>query len=350
MDIVPRVSELCRIWNRNLTILKKVCLSKWVKRKKKVTWNTCFRTNWWCLHLQFSSKFAKQWHAIINLSSIKNGTISQTLIMTVCWPGSSLSAGSCKHPDILLSLLIGVPSHLTSGLPTAGAGFLPAFPFSECSVVFRRLIGNPGADIPPKKSVILFFCFTNPSELPASVSCLSSKAFDSGLFWGRSWGVSGWVSESESDRSGLRRRFVAQASIPSVLSWVWDASVLTVVLEGLTNHCSRVFRTCFCGGMVLWSEPFLLTPRKTSSPVFGRMSIFVSALLSLLSRVPISYPAFWIHKYWAVGQNTNTKVVIKQIHRLTHYEQMVVRRLTFMKRSWGSGVTCFSREFFSERL
>lgn len=177
--------------------------------------------------------------------------------MTVWCPGSSFSAGSCKHPDILLSLLIGVPSHLTSGLPTAGAGFLSAFPFPECSVVFRRLIGNPRADIPPKKSVILFFCFTNPSELFASVSCLSSKAFDSGLFWGRSWGVSGWVSESESDRSGVWRLWdwaevVWQASVTSVFSWVWDASVLTVVLEGLTNHCSRVFRTCFCGGTVLW--------------------------------------------------------------------------------------------------
>lgn len=206
--------------------------------------------------------------------------------MTV-WPGSSFSTGSCPHPDTLLSLLIGVPSHLTSGLPIAEASCLSAFPLSESSVAFRRLSGNPGAVIPEKKSVIFFFCFTKASGMAASVSRLSWKAFSSGLFEGRSWGVSGWVSESESDRSGLWSPWdwvegVGQVSVMSLFSWVCDASALTGVTEGLTNHCWREFRTCFWGGMVLWKEPFLLIPRRTPSPVFGRTSIFVPFLFSLL--------------------------------------------------------------------
>lgn len=217
--------------------------------------------------------------------------ISQTLIMTV-WEGSSFSTGSWEHPDTLLSLLIGVPSHLTAGLPTAEARGLSAFPLSKISVAFRSLIGNPRGDISEKKSVILVFGFPNPSGIVDSFFWLSSKAFSSGLLWGRSWGVSGWVPELESDRSGLRLsgdwvEGGGQVSALSLLSWVGDASALIVLTKGLTNHCWRVLRASFWGGMVLGKEPFLLIPRTPPSPVFGLTSIFVPLLISLLSPIVI---------------------------------------------------------------
>ena len=234
---------------------------------------------------------------------LKKKRTARTLIITVCWPGTSFSGGSgLPHSGILFSSPIGVPSHLTS----AEIVSLSASGFSGNVSGLPRLTGKPGDGVTEKKSVILVFCLMDPSELSeelwgcVSISPLPTASLEAGdtLFSSyRSPGVKGWVSSSESESeiggfSAFRQSrecnellWQPPSSVISTSSWVWHTSAVLALLAGVSNHRLRAFSKFCC---FLWRTLFFFTPCKPSAPLFGRMFIFVPVLFCLLSWSTVS--------------------------------------------------------------